>query len=146
MSFITELSNRYNYPEWIILLCIVFFIVFLVVIVFLIIKIIEPKYKQYTQDKFFNLNWKWKYKKDKIIDLWCYCPHCNSMLHVDDENCKTTSNLGEKITFFVCNNCGEREVGRITGGDRKYALKMVEREILSKIRLNTFDIYKKLEK
>jgi len=63
------------------------------------------------------------------------------MLHVDDENCRTTSNLGEKITFFICDTCNESEIGRIKGGDRQYALKVIVREILAKIRLNTFDIY-----
>lgn len=141
MDFIKDLALKYNYPEWAVVVSLVFFAFFMVLIVVLIIKIIEPKYKMYKQDKFYNMFWKWKYKGDKIVDLWCYCPNCNSMLHVDDENCRTTSNLGEKITFFVCNECGEREVGRIVGGDRNYALKMVKREILAKIRLKTFDIY-----
>ena len=144
MDFITNFALEYGYPKWIVISAFLFLIILSIFIIFLVVKIFEPKYRMYKEDKFYNLIWKWKYKKDKIIDLWCYCPMCGSMLVVDDEHSKTTSVLGDKITFFICNECEEREVGRVVGGDRKHALKMVERKILEKIRLKTFDIYKKL--
>jgi predicted RNA-binding Zn-ribbon protein involved in translation (DUF1610 family) len=141
MEFVTKLSIQYNFPEWVILLSFLAIVVMVIFTIVLFIKILEPKYKMYRQDMFYGMLWRWKYKGDKIIDLWCYCPTCKSMLHVDDENCKTTSNLGEKVTFFICDKCNESEIGRIKGGNRQYALKVVIREILAKIRLNTFDIY-----
>lgn len=141
MKYIEQLATQYNFPQWAIISSFLAIGIMVVFIIVLIIKIIEPKYKMYRQDMFEGMLWKWKYKGDKVIDLWCYCPHCGSMLHVDDENCKTTTTLGEKTTFFVCDTCDEREIGRIKGGDRKYALKVVLRAILAKIRLKTFDIY-----
>lgn len=141
MDYIEKLASQYGFPEWVIIATFVAILIMLVFIIALVIKIIEPKHKLYKQDMFEGMLWKWKYKGEKIIDLWCYCPTCGSMLHVDDENCKTTTSLGEKTTFFICDTCGEREIGRIKGGDRRYALKVVTRAILAKIRLNTFDIY-----
>ena len=139
---IQSLALEYNVPEYIVVgipIALFVMVVFLIVLVF---KILEPKYKLYRTDMFYGMIWRWKYKKEKIIDLWCYCPNCNSMLIVDDESCSATSTLGDKLTFFVCHECGDNEVGRIKGGDRRYALKVVIRDILAKIRLETFDIYK----
>jgi len=142
IEFITNLSIEYGFSQEVIIASFVSLFVMLIFIAILIFKIFEPKFKLYRVDMFHNVLWKWSYTGEKIVDLWCYCPKCKSMLHVDDENCSTTSNLGDKITFFVCHKCGECEVGRIKGGDRNYALRVVTREILAKIRLNTFDIYK----
>ncbi len=141
MEFITKLSTEYGYPQWAVIVTFLVLTLMVVFIIVLIVKIVEPKHKQYRQDMFEGMLWKWHYKGDKIIDLWCYCPTCKSMLHVDDENCNATSSLGDKTTFFVCDTCDEKEVGRIKGGDRKYALKVIIRAILAKIRLKTFDIY-----
>lgn len=141
MEFIASLSQQYGFSEWAVIGSFLAITIMLVFIVVLLIKILEPKHKLYKQDMFHGMLWRWKYKSDRIVGLWCYCPECKSMLHVDDESCKATSNLGDKITFFICDSCGEREIGRIRGGDRNYALKVIIREILAKIRLKTFDIY-----
>ncbi len=138
---ISLIAQEYNVPEYLVIFFPMVLLLMTIFLVIVIIKIFEPKYKQYKQDMFHNMFWKWRYKGDSIIDLWCYCPSCKSMLLVDDENCSATSNLGDKITFFICHECGEHEIGRIKGGDRTYALKILKREILAKIRLKTFDIY-----
>jgi len=141
MEQLREFAEKYGFSEWVIISSFISMTLMCIFIVVLIVKIQEPKYKMYKQDMFHGMLWKWKYKGERIIDLWCYCPTCKSMLHVDDENCKATSTLGDKTTFFICDTCNEREIGRIKGGDRRYALKVVIRAILAKIRLNTFDIY-----
>lgn len=141
MEFIAQLAKNYDFPQWVIVISIIALIFMFVFIVVLTIKIFEPKYKMYRQDMFEGMLWKWKYKGENIIDLWCYCPTCKSMLHVDDENCKATTTLGDKMTYFICDKCDEKEIGRIKGGDRRYALKVIIRAILAKIRLKTFDIY-----
>ena len=141
MEFIVSLSQQYGFPVWVVVGSFLGIVIMLIFIVVLLIKIFEPKHKLYKQDMFHGMLWSWKYKSERIVELWCYCPACKSMLHVDDESCKATSNLGDKITFFICNSCEEREIGRIRGGDRNYALKVIIREILTKIRLKTFDIY-----
>ena len=141
MEYIREFAEKYGFSELVIISSFISMTLMCIFIVVLIVKILKPKYKMYKQDMFHGMLWKWKYNGERIIDLWCYCPACKSMLHVDDENCQTTSTLGDKTTFFVCDTCNEREIGRIKGGDRRYALKVVMRAILAKIRLNTYDIY-----
>jgi predicted RNA-binding Zn-ribbon protein involved in translation (DUF1610 family) len=140
-DFIHSLSQAYNVPSSLIIAMPVFLFFLFIFLIFLVIKLLEPKYRLYKQDTFYNLVWKWKWKGSDIIDLWCYCPTCKAMLYVDDENCKATNNLGEKITFFVCNECGESEKGRIRGGDRRYALQVIKRAIMQKVRQKSFDIY-----
>lgn len=141
--FIIDLSVAYNTPVWLVLVTPVFLFFSFVFIVILLYKILQPSYKLYRIDIFHKMIWKWQYKQSDIIDLWCYCPTCGTMLSVDDENCRTTKNLGEKITFFVCQTCDGAEKGRIIGGDRAYALSVIKRAILGKIRQKTFDIYAK---
>jgi uncharacterized protein YbaR (Trm112 family) len=140
-SYISELGQAYNIPEALVVAAPIFLLFIAIFLTFLAVKLLEPKYRLYKQDSFYNLIWKWKWKKDEIVDLWCYCPTCKSMLYVDDENCKTTSTLGDKITFFICHECNESEKGRIRGGDRRFALSVIKREILGKVRNKTFDIY-----
>ena len=60
------------------------------------------------------------------------------MLSCDDENCRATEELQEKITFFVCHECGGHEQGRVVGGDRRYAISLVKREVLREIRTGEY--------
>ena len=75
---------------------------------------------------------------------------------VDDENCRSEETLQHKITYFVCPNCGGHELGRVIGGDRRYALSLVRRDIWRHIRDGSYnevatatkealDIYAQLE-
>lgn len=139
--WVEKISQMYALPYWLVQIAPIFLLILALLTIFLVYKMFEPRYKYYTQDEFFSVLWQWKYKKNKIIDLWCYCPTCKSMLVVDDENCRTTQMLGQKITFFICNECGESEKGRIKGGDRRFALANVRREIERKIREKSFDIH-----
>lgn len=141
LTYIEQLSITYNTPTWLIIIAPIAFFIMVIFIVILAVKIFEPKYKLYTHDIFHGMIWKWKYKGDEIIDLWGYCPTCKESLSVDDENCNATKNLGEMVTFFVCHECGGDEKGRIKGGDRRYALSVIKRAILAKIRLKSYDIY-----
>lgn len=143
LDLATKISKQYDLPEWLVIsgpIAMFFILIFLVVIT---VKILEPTYRLYKEDLFYDVIWRWRWQGSDIIDLWCYCPTCKSMLFVDDENCKTTTNLNEKITFFVCHECGESEKGRVRGGGRRYALSVVKRDIAAKVRNKTFDIYLK---
>jgi hypothetical protein len=143
-AYILQMSNTYNTPEWMIIVGPLAFLLMVIFIIVLVVKILEPKHKQYRQDIFHGMIWKWKYRGNEIIGLWSYCPTCKEMLSVDDENCRGTKNLGDMISFFVCENCGGIEKGRIKGGDRKYSLSVIKRAILANIRLKNFDIYNKV--
>ena len=139
---IESISLQYNIPEYLVIIIPLVVIVITVFLIGLVVKIFEPKFKLYRADMFYGMLWRWRYRGDIIVDLWCYCPTCDSSLLIDDENCKATLNLGEKVTFFICNSCQESEIGKIKGGDRNHAIKVISRAILAKIRLRTFDIYK----
>jgi len=141
IELIEQVSKDYSIPQWLVVLAPIVISIMVVFIIILLIKILEPKHKQYKRDIFEGMIWKWKYNGDEIVDLWCYCPTCQNMLFVDDENCQATTNLGDMITFFICHECGGDEKGRIKGGDRRYSLSVIKRAILAKIRLKTFDIY-----
>jgi predicted RNA-binding Zn-ribbon protein involved in translation (DUF1610 family) len=98
----------------------------------------SEEYKKFNSISLYNVIWKWKYKKDNIVSLWCYCPECGSELICDDEYCRSAIMLTNKTTFLICQKCGEAEKSRIVGGDRNYLLKMVRFEIQKRIKNGTY--------
>lgn len=58
---------------------------------------------------------------------------------VDDENCRSNESLQDKVTYFICNECGGHELGRVVGGDRRYALSLVKRDLWRHIKEGTFN-------
>jgi len=99
----------------------------------------RPKYFKFRELILFKVLWRWKYKKGDVVGLWCYCPKCQSMLMVDDENCRSEETLQHKITYFVCQECGGNELGRVIGGDRRYILSLVRRDIWRHIRDGSYN-------
>ncbi|MDR2789864.1 MAG: hypothetical protein LBB59_02665 [Campylobacteraceae bacterium] len=124
------------YESWMLWLCL--FIVILLALVLIFILSRGEEYKKFNSISLYNVIWKWKYKKNRIVSLWCYCPECGSALICDDEYCRSTITLTNKTTFLICKNCGESEKGRIVGGDRNYLLKIVKFEIQKRIKNGTY--------
>ena len=138
IDLLTRISTLYNIPQWAVNIGAITIFIILVAFPFVAKKLLEPKYRKFKQMSMYNVLWRWKYKKDDIVGLWCYCPKCLSMLSCDDENCRATEELQEKITFFVCHECGGHEQGRVVGGDRRYAISLVKREVLREIRTGEY--------
>lgn len=138
IDLLTRISTLYNIPQWAVNVGAITIFIILVAFPFVAKKLLEPKYRKFKQMSMYNVLWRWKYKKDEIVGLWCYCPKCLSMLSCDDENCRATEDLQEKITFFVCHECGGHEQGRVVGGDRRYAISLVKREVLREIRTGEY--------
>lgn len=138
IDLLTRISTLYNIPQWAVNVGAITIFIILVAFPFVAKKLLEPKYRKFKQMSMYNVLWRWKYKKDEIVGLWCYCPKCLSMLSCDDENCRATEELQEKITFFVCHECGGHEQGRVVGGDRRYAISLVKREVLREIRTGEY--------
>lgn len=138
IDLLTRISTLYNIPQWAVNIGAITIFIILVAFPFVAKKLLEPKYRKFRQMSMYNVLWRWKYKKDEIVGLWCYCPKCLSMLSCDDENCRATEELQDKITFFVCNECGGHEQGRVVGGDRRYAVSLVKREVLREIRTGEY--------
>lgn len=138
IDLLTRISTLYNIPQWAVNIGAITIFIILVAFPFVAKKLLEPKYRKFRQMSMYNVLWRWKYKKDEIVGLWCYCPKCLSMLSCDDENCRATEELQDKITFFVCHECGGHEQGRVVGGDRRYAISLVKREVLREIRTGEY--------
>ncbi|MCR1809846.1 hypothetical protein [Sulfurospirillum sp. hDNRA2] len=139
MDLLNRISTLYAIPQWIVNSGAITICIILVASPFVARFLMRPKYYKFREMLLFKVLWRWKYKKGDIIALWCYCPKCRAMLFCDDENCRTTDVLQDKITFFVCNECGGNELGRVVGGDRRYALSLVRRDIWRHIKDGTYN-------
>ena len=40
----------------------------------------EPDYLSYKEDIIHGARWRWSWKRNKISDLWCFCPTCDAQL------------------------------------------------------------------
>lgn len=156
LSLLTRISELYAIPQWIVNSGAIAICVILISFPFIARVLMRPKYHKFRELILFKVLWRWKYKKGDVIGLWCYCPKCQNMLMVDDENCRSEETLQHKITYFVCPECGGHELGRVIGGDRRYVLSLVRRDIWRHIRDGSYnevatatkealDIYAKLE-
>ena len=85
-----------------------------------------PSYKDYREDKFFGVVWRWHYSFGEPAGLWCYCPHCDTALVYTDA-------YQPNRVWFTCELCGQRQ-HEVTGGDKDYALSRIYRQIDRKLR------------
>jgi len=156
IDLLNRISELYAIPQWVVNSGAIAICIILLAFPFVARVLMRPKYFRFRELILFKVLWRWKYKKGDVIGLWCYCPKCQSMLMVDDENCRSEETLQHKITFFVCPTCGGHELGRVVGGDRRYVLSLVRRDIWRHIREGTYnevatatkealDIYAQLE-
>jgi hypothetical protein len=139
IDLLTRISELYNIPQWAVNVGAVTIFCILVAFPFLVRHLLQPKYYRFRELILFKVLWRWKYKKGDVVGLWCYCPKCQAMLMVDDENCRSNESLQNKITYFICNECGGNELGRVVGGDRRYALSLVKRDVWRHIKEGTYN-------
>jgi len=91
-----------------------------------------PEHSTYNSDSIFGMNWRWSWKGYNINDLWCFCPSCDATLVYDDSS--RHDFYHSTVTHFLCENCSNRIVGTIKGGDKTYAIGAIKREIDRRIR------------
>ena len=139
IDLLNRISELYAIPQWVVNSGAIAICIILLAFPFVARYLMRPKYFRFRELILFKVLWRWKYKKGDVIGLWCYCPKCQSMLMVDDENCRSEETLQHKITFFVCPTCGGHELGRVVGGDRRYVLSLVRRDIWKHIREGTYN-------
>jgi len=139
IDLLTRISELYAIPQWAVNAGAVTIFCILVAFPFLVRHLLQPKYYRFRELILFKVLWRWKYKKGDVVGLWCYCPKCHTMLMVDDENCRSNESLQNKITYFICNECGGNELGRVVGGDRRYALSLVKRDIWRHIKEGSYN-------
>jgi hypothetical protein len=131
------LLSSFTIPVW--LLSIISILAFITLIKFflLITNNSTVEYKAYVKDFIYGTNWRWRWKKDEIVDLQCYCPICDSLLVYDESSCHTRYTDVSK-TDFICENCKSQIVTSIHGGNKKYAFSAVKREIERRIRTDEY--------
>jgi len=139
IDLLTRISELYAIPQWAVNAGAVTIFCILVAFPFLVRHLLQPKYYRFRELILFKVLWRWKYKKGDVVGLWCYCPKCHTTLMVDDENSRSNESLQNKITYFICNQCGGNELGRVVGGDRRYALSLVKRDIWRHIKEGSFN-------
>ena len=139
VDLLTRISELYAIPQWAVNAGAVTIFCILVAFPFLVRHLLQPKYYRFRELILFKVLWRWKYKKGEVVGLWCYCPKCHTTLMVDDENCRSNESLQNKITYFICNQCGGNELGRVVGGDRRYALSLVKRDIWRHIKEGSYN-------
>jgi len=139
IDLLNRISELYAIPQWVVNSGAIAICIILIAFPFVARYLMRPKYFRFHELILFKVLWRWKYKKGDVIGLWCYCPKCQSMLMVDDENCRLEETLQHKITFFICPTCGGHELSRVVGGDRRYVLSLVRRDIWKHIREGTYN-------
>ena len=132
----TQLTS-YNYPAWMFLAISILILISILVLFLILKKSFKAQYTTYTEDFLYDAKWRWKWTKDEIINIECYCPKCDSLLVYDDSSCHTKYTEVVK-TDFICENCNSKLVTSIHGGNKKYAINAVKREIQRRIRTEEY--------
>ncbi|MBI9092715.1 MAG: hypothetical protein JEZ12_26160 [Desulfobacterium sp.] len=133
-----KLIASYSLPGWAWLLMFIFALIGLINI-YLAIQgdTEEPEFKSYVEDFMHGAKWRWSWVGNKISNVWCFCPTCDATLVYDDSSCRNfRSNVSR--TDFICENCSNRVVASIRGGDKDYATGAVKREIDRRIRTGEY--------
>lgn len=115
-------ENILIYPIWLQLLPII-----LPIILIIAIKLISKNRSKYIEDTFYNIKWNWKWNKDDIANLECFCPTCGESLYYDDTTSKFTLEVS-KIDF-ICDKC-QKVMGSIANENNKLnSSQLVKKEI-----------------
>ena len=112
-----SLLTSYEFPLWL----------FLVISILALVTVIrfflnfpnnsKPEYITYIEDFIYGTKWRWKWIKDEISDIQCYCPKCDAILIYDDRSSHTKYTDVSK-TDFICQNCNSQIITSIHGGNK----------------------------
>jgi hypothetical protein len=89
-------------------------------------------HKNYTQDNFKGLKWKWYWDDDGIHNLWCFCPQCDYELSCFEEKLYDNRYFATPQVVLTCEHC--QKSYPIVGYNKNYLLSVIRREIYRKIR------------
>jgi len=126
----------YALPGWVIFLFGLFSIITLCHFLGPIIKREALSYSEYKSDFFHGAKWRWDWVNNKIFNLWCYCPKCDSEL-VFGHQIPAYSAVNEIMTEFTCEHCGNIKATSLQG-DRDHAISTIEREIRRNVRTGEY--------
>lgn len=94
----------------------------------------KADFQSYTTDNLHGAKWRWRWNGHDVTNLWCFCPACDSELVYDDSSCSDILRMSEPRTDFICEHCGNTHVTSIKGGNQRYAVSAIQREIQRKLR------------
>ena len=128
------LVDSYSLPGWAWLLILIFALIGLANIYLAVKgKPEESDFKSYVEDFMHGAKWRWSWNGNQISNAWCFCPRCDATLVYDDSSCRNYYSDLRK-TDFICENCRRSVVASIIGGDKYYAIGVIEREVGRRIR------------
>jgi hypothetical protein len=69
-------------------------------------------WRDYVAGKFFDVNWRWNYSRNgTITNLWCYCPHDNTVLTTKEDftiRRPSSSPLSDSGISLNCGTCAKK--------------------------------------
>jgi hypothetical protein len=128
------LGASYQVPGWLLLVGGFFAAAFLVRVVSTYLRSTSsaPPHQSYTSDTMFGARWHWSWSDNHITQLWASCPSCQGeLVYLNNRDNYLMSVPHAK---FLCEHCQQVLVD-ISGGEREYALAVVEREIRRRLRI-----------
>lgn len=121
----------------------IFIIIFVIIGIFSTYNTFKGKnndeFSEYTEDMIKNAKWRWEWNRNEVSNLWCFCPQCDATLVYNDSSC-TDFYTDKNNTLFICENCNNKIVSDIDGGNKSYALGFVRREIDRRIRTGEYKV------
>jgi hypothetical protein len=97
-----------------------------------------PAFPSYVEDQLFGAKWRWSWIAGEVSNLWAFCPRCDSELVYDDSSCNSLYYDTPAKTDFICEHCHRDTVASVPGGNKSYAISVVQREIRRRIRTNEY--------
>lgn len=76
------------------------------ILIYIIIVQIRKNRSKYTEDIIYDIDCKWEWKRDEIINLQCFCPVCSNELYYNMKNANGNNKIIDKIDF-ICDNCNK---------------------------------------
>ncbi len=131
------LLTSYTVPLWVLIIISVLALTTIIRFLINLQSNTKPEHLSYKEDFIYGANWRWKWTKNEIVNVECYCPKCDSVLVYDESSCHTRYTDVAK-TDFICENCNSQLVTTIHGGNKKYAINAIKREIERRIRTEEY--------
>lgn len=126
--------SDYLIPGWVLVILILFALFGLYTLFVRFRSEEEPDFYKYKEDNFNEAIWRWEYNNNRIKNLWCFCPICDTILV--SRVIGPTFKHYKIETIFICENC-EKTVTKIKG-KVQFAKGYIERKIDRKIRTKEY--------
>lgn len=134
------LISSYSLPGWFLIILFMLALFSIGMIIYAWKEKHQPEYKSYTEDFLYGVKWRWTWNGSSINNIWCYCPVCDATLVYDDNSYNRLYYGATPKTDFICENCSRQIKASIEGGNKRYALGLIEREVHRRIRTGQYKI------